>query len=479
MDEPRRTLPRRWPSALLGLLLLAWLGMACYQAFKPLPAGLSFTGPLRPANDLQLLIDQTYHDGQRRISQQQIFNEVFALIGQARRLIVVDMFLFNGFAARAEHRSLSDQLTEALLAARRQHADIEIVVITDPFNTFYGSMQAPAIEALKNAGITVVMTPVSQLRASNPAWSGLWHICCSWLGNSEDGGWLPNPVAEGKVTLRGWLRLLNFRANHRKTLIVDHGDDWAGMVTSANPHDASSHHWNAALRFSGAAALDLLASERAVLNMAKLDVDWPQPPDMSIAVLPAVQILTEAAIRDGLLRMIESSEAGDRLDMEMFYLSHRPTVEAVIRAHQRGVKLRVLLDPNRDAFGREKNGIPNRQAAWDLHAAGVPVRWCNTQGEQCHRKWVRLEHGDGTSELISGSANLTRRNLDDLNLETSVRLVAQHDESTVIEAREHFQQLWTNAEGKPFSLPYDAFADHSRLRYWLYRWMEATGMSTF
>ncbi|SDT19623.1 Phosphatidylserine/phosphatidylglycerophosphate/cardiolipin synthase [Halopseudomonas xinjiangensis] len=479
MDELRRTSPRRWLRALLGLLLLAWLGMACYQAFKPLPAGLSFTGPLRPASDMQLLMDQTYHDGQRRITEQQVFDEAFALIGQARRLIVVDMFLFNDFAAKAEHRPLSRQLTEALLAARRQHADIEIVVITDPFNTFYGSMQAPAIEALEEAGIRVVMTPVSKLRASNPAWSGLWHICCSWLGNSEDGGWLPNPVAEGKVTLRGWLRLLNFRANHRKTLIVDQGNDWVGLVTSANPHDASSHHWNAALRFSGAAALDLLASEQAVLNMANAEVDWPQPPDMSIAVLPAVQILTEGAIRDGLLRMVDSSEAGDRLDMEMFYLSHRPIIKALINAHKRGVELRVLLDPNRDAFGREKNGIPNRQAAWDLHEAGIPVRWCDTQGEQCHRKWVRLEHSDGIGELISGSANLTRRNLDDLNLETSVRLVAQHDESALVEAREHFQRLWTNAEGKPFSLPYDAFADHSRLRYWLYRWMEATGMSTF
>lgn len=479
MDELRHSSPRRWLRTLLLLLLFCWLGMAAYQAFKPLPDGLSVRAPLRPATDIRLLIDQTHHEGDQRITRQQIFDDALALIGQARRLIVVDMFLFNDFAAKADHRPLSAQLTEALVAARRQHDDIEIVVITDPFNTFYGSMQAPVIEALRNAGIRVVVTPVAQLRASNPVWSGLWHLCCSWLGNSETGGWLPNPVADGKVTLRGWLRLLNFRANHRKTLIVDHGDDWVGLVTSANPHDASSHHWNAALRFNGSAALDLLASEQAVLDMAGVEVDWPQPAEMSTSALPAVQVLTESAIRDALLRMIESSAAGDRLDLEVFYLSHRPIIDALIDAQRRGVELRVLLDPNRDAFGREKNGIPNRQAAWDLHQAGVPVRWCNTHGEQCHRKWLRLDRNDGTAELLSGSANLTRRNLDDLNLETSVRLVGQSSEPTITEAREHFDALWNNVEGTTFSVPYAAFADHSRARYWLYRVMEATGMSTF
>lgn len=478
MEELRPT-PRRRLRALLLLILLVWLGTACYQALKPLPDGLSLAAPLRPAGGVQLLLDQTWHDDDRRVAEQQIFDAAFNLISQARQLIVVDMFLFNDFAAADEHRPLSHQLTEALLTARRQHPDLEIVVITDPFNTFYGSMQAPLLEALEAAGIKVVMTPLSPLRASNPAWSGLWHLCCSWLGNSENGGWLPNPVAEGQVTLRGWLRLVNFRANHRKTLVVDQGDDWVGLVTSANPHDASSYHWNAALRFSGAAALDLLQSEWTVLEMAGVKANWPQPPDMTMSVLPAVQVLTEGAIRDSLLGMIESSEAGERLDIEVFYLSHRPTIDALIAAHRRGVAVRVLLDPNRDAFGLEKNGIPNRQAGWDLHEAGIPVRWCHTEGEQCHRKWVRLEHDDGTAELLSGSANLTRRNLDDLNLETNVRLVGQANEPAIARAREHFEQLWSNADSQSFSLPYQAFADHSRLRYWLYRWMEATGMSTF
>ena len=94
----------------------------------------------------------------------------------------------------------------------------------------------------------------------------------------------------------------------------------------------------------------------------------------------------------------------------MFYLSERKIVKGLIAAHERGVKLRILLDPNKDAFGREKNGIPNRQVASELHKAGIPVRWCNTQGEQCHNK-ILMKYGAQQSEMILGSANFTARNL--------------------------------------------------------------------
>lgn len=480
LNRPRHT--RQVCSRLAAVFLVLWIALATYQALRPAPPGLSFTGPLRPVAELALLSDQTYRssDGEP-VSAQQVFDEVFRLIDQARKLIVVDMFLFNEFAAEDSFRPLTEQMTDALIDAQQSQPGMEVVVITDPFNHLYSGMRSPHLERLADSGVKVVYTDVNQLPASNPTWSGLWMLCCSWVGNSPEGGWLPNPVADADVTLRTYLHLLNFRANHRKTLIVDQGDDWVGLVTSANPQDASSRHSNNAIRFSGAAALDLLHTERAVLRMsdAAVGAHWPAPPaPESLAHEPAIQILTEGAIRDALLGMIDSAERGDRLDMEVFYLSYRPVIQALIRAHQRGVIIRTLLDPNRDAFGREKNGIPNRQAAWDLHKAGIDVRWCFTQGEQCHRKWIRLERASGGAELISGSANFTRRNLDDLNLETSVRLLAaQHP--ILDSSRESFEKVWSNAEGATYSLPYGDFADHSWTRYGLYRFMEATGMSTF
>jgi len=465
-------------------LLLAWLLMAVFQAYKPMPEGLSVSAPLRPGEGLELLDDRTLINAAgEQVSEQQVFDEVFRLIAQAQKLIVVDMFLYNEFAGEASYQPLTSQLTDALVAARQRHADMPIVLITDPFNTLYGGLPAPHLERLRAAGIEVVISPVSELPASNPFWSGLWHLCCRHIGNSTQGGWLPNPVGEGEVTLRSYLTVANFRANHRKTLVVDEGDDWTGLVTSANPHDASSRHSNNALVFRGPAALDLLATEVTVMAFsgAAPEVDWPLPPeaDQDPQGRPLVQVLTEGKIRDALLTLIDSSAAGDQLDMEVFYLAHRPTIEALARASARGVRVRALLDPNKDAFGREKGGIPNRQAGWDLHQAGVEVRWCATHGEQCHRKWIRLNRADGSSDIIIGSANFTRRNLDNLNLETSVRVVAPADAPIMRRAEALFERNWTNPEGTLYSQPYTQYADDSLKRYWLYRLMELTGLSTF
>ena len=192
-----------------------------------------------------------------------------------------------------------------------------------------------------------------------------------------------------------------------------------------------------------------------------------------------VQVVTEGRIRDALLATVENAKTGDRLDIAVFYFSHRALVKAVIAAQQRGVQVRVLLDPNEDAFGRKKNGIPNRQVALELHRAGVPLRWCDTHGEQCHTKMMMKQGPDGPTELIIGSANYTRRNLDDYNLESSVRVLAGADASVMQQASGYFEQSWGNTDGRRISVPYANYADDSRLRYWRYRFTEATGLSSF
>ena len=476
---------RRW----LAAFLLVWLASALWQANKPLPEGVSIAAPLQQAQRVRFLADVTFVDANGvRHSEQAIFDEALAMIARARRLIVLDMFLFNAHAGAsgAPLRPLSSELTQALLNRIAAVPGIAVIVITDPVNTVYGGQRAPHLDALRQAGAHVVTTNLSQLRASNPAWSGLWNLCCRIFGNNLDGGWLPNPLGAGKVTLRSWLALPNFSANHRKTLVVDEGDGYAALVMSANPHDASSAHGNVALRFSGAAALDVLASERAVAGFSggsPVAFDPFLAPSQTVAETQTeplrVQVLTESRIRDALIAALDTAQPGEHIDIAVFYLAHRSLVESLISAKARGVNLRVLLDPNRDAFGRTKNGVPNRQVARELHEAGIDVRWCDTHGEQCHAKLLHKRAQDGSAELIAGSANFTRRNLDDYNLETSVRLLAPADAAPIAQAAAWFDAQWNNLPDRSFSLPYEAYADDALLRRIQYRIGEAAGLSTW
>ncbi|MFW5824512.1 MAG: phospholipase D-like domain-containing protein, partial [Marinobacter sp.] len=343
-----------------AIVILLLLATGIYNTFKPLPAGLARSAPARPVYDARIISDVTWHTARgERFREQGIFREVFRLIGQARRLVVIDMFLFNDTARDPSTDPLAQQLTTALIERRQAVPKLQVVVITDPFNTVYGGLRQPHFEQLRRAGITVVETDLRPLRDSNPLWSAFWRVCCQWLGNNPNGGWLPNAFGQGKVTLRSYLALPNFKANHRKTLVVDEGDQLRGLITSANPHDSSSHHWNTAISFTGPATLDLLETEAAVMAMSGARVpNWRLPEGLSPAHESPTdlsgQVLTEAAIREATVDLIGRAGAGDRLDLAMFYLSHREVVRALKAAHARGASLRVLLDQNRDAFGFAK-----------------------------------------------------------------------------------------------------------------------------
>lgn len=476
---------------LLAIIVLTLVGVGIYHSYKPLPPGISYSGDTHPLSNAKLLTDVTIHhsDGSET-RDHEIFDEILRLIGQAQSFVLVDMFLFNSSSPEGvEHRRLSEQLTQALINRKAEQPKLEIIVISDPLNTLYGGSESPWFRALRQAGISVTETNLRPLRDSNPTWSAIWRTCCQWFGNNPEGGWLPNALGSEPVTVRSYLALPNFKANHRKVLVTDEGETLRALITSANPHDGSSRHSNIAISFTGPAVTDVLKSEQAVLALS----GQPNPvlDELISGAIPlqttgenasgSIAVKTESAIRDTALEMITRAQSGSRLDLAFFYLSHREIVAALLDAHDRGVQLRVLLDANNEAFGHQKSGIPNRQVALELHIAGIPVRWCNTFGEQCHSKLLMFRPLTGPTELLLGSANFTRRNLDDLNLETNVWVSAPMDSEAVTKAADFFETQWQAGPGNNpvLSLPYEHWADDSMVRYWRYRVMEATGLSTF
>lgn len=470
--------------ALAGLALAGMTTGCGTLCLRRLPPGVYVQGSVRPASGVRFLGDLTYVDdaGARR-SEQQIFDDMLELIAGAQTFIVADLFLYNEWtgAGAKPYRRLTREFTAALIAKRQSCPACTIVLITDPINTAYGGARAPHLERLRAAGVTVVETDLDRLRDSNPVYSALWRLLIRPLGNSPSGVF-PNPFDGGSVSLRTYLRLLNFKANHRKLLIADPGGEPTALVTSANPHDGSSAHSNTGVRFSGPAALELLRVELAVAAFSGTVLELPVASPAASAQSnrdTTVQVVTERCILEAAMAALLKAQPGDDVDLVMFYLSERQVVEALIAAHRRGVRLRIVLDPNKDAFGRQKNGIPNRQVAWDLHAAGVPLRWYDTHGEQCHTKLLLTRYRDGHGVLSTGSANYTRRNLDNLNLETNVVVRGPSAAAVFQEAQRYVDGIWTNAAGRHCTVGYERYRDTSWLKYWRYRLMEATGMSTF
>ncbi len=445
-----------------------------------------------PAEAVTFLVDRTYTDAAGiRHSQQEIFDAVLQMVEEADSYILIDMFLFNDFlgTATSSYRQLSGELIETLVKKKSEQPEMVIQVVTDPLNTIYNGMEETQFSKLTEAGVSVVFTDLTRLRDSNPLYSAWWRTILRWVPFGVFGDVLPNALdaQQGAVGIDAYLTLLNFKANHRKLIVADSivGGErrMSVLVTSANPHDGSSAHTNTAVKVDAKIWRDALASERAVIAFS--GENFIEAPEVSASEVTAsetleVQLLTERAIKEAILTELDSLQAGDTFDMAMFYFSDRDIDRSIKKAADREVAIRIILDPNKDAFGRQKGGVPNRQVAHELlkSSANISVRWCDTNGEQCHTKLLIFNKGDRQT-VIQGSANMTRRNLNDLNLETNLLVHGTKETSFGKAVQSYFDTSWSNEAGKQYTTEYGTYEDGSFSKLVQYRLGEFTGVSSY
>lgn len=238
------------------------------------PPETSFTGDFVPLSQIEFISDRTYQKDTLPIYDTNIFQTQLAIIEDAQQFILLDQFLFNDAYDRAKfsYPSQVDAITQALIAKKQQNPSIEIIFITDPINDFYGAYREKHLQLLEENGILTIITDLNQLKDSNPLYSGYYRTFFQWFGSGKK-GWIQNPIAKDapNVTLRSILKLLNFKANHRKILLTER----EALISSANPHDPSAYHSNVALRCSGEIQKQILASEKNVASFSGVDFTEP------------------------------------------------------------------------------------------------------------------------------------------------------------------------------------------------------------
>ncbi|MGB0416071.1 MAG: phospholipase D-like domain-containing protein [Coraliomargarita sp.] len=479
--------------ALLGIAVLPYIVIRQ----KKLPPGTNMMSEAYSFSSLDLLIDRTRLNPKTgRIEQEQvIFDRILSEIASAESYIIADFFLWNPWLGALDSetsvRPLAEELAGALINKRIQNPDIPILVITDPINKLYGQHAPEYFAAMESAGIGLVFTDLMKLPDSNRIYAPqarFWKLFIpEWT----------KPLIENPFDALGELispaefaRLLYFKANHRKVLVTGRSDGRANLVVgSLNPADGSANHSNMAISVTGPIAQVAAASELELAHWSTVEDDTVMRQLIASIRLqlrrtghlrdesrPSVAWRTEGAIRDEILAQLTPAGPGYRIDAAVFYFSDRLVVKAFKSAIRRGASVRVLMDANKDAFGREKAGIPNRQVAFELmklsDTHSVEVRWAATHGEQFHTKALRVR-GPEQDTLLLGSANWTRRNLANLNLEANVLLNGAGQTGDAFDA--YFDSLWNGPE----SLDYAQYADERVFNYWLYRFQEWSGASTF
>lgn len=475
----RKWTKKRIASYVLLFFALLYAGVMLWQTYKPLPPGISYKGDLHEVEEVEFIYDLTYSKTKEKDhykSELRIFNEVFQMIKDAQEFIVLDFFLMDDYYDEKEDfPQIADQLTDVLVKKKEEFPDMPIVYITDPVNTGYESYESEWFKALEEAGVQVVYTDLEPLRDSMPLYSGVYRIFLQWF-DFKGGNHFPNFLASDApdVKFSSYLKLLNVKANHRKTLVTEQ----AALVTSSNPHAASGRHGNVAFKVKGLVQNDILESEEAVLQyssggkLPRIEAEEQTGPYQ-------VQYVTESKVLDALVNDIEKAEKGDLIRMGMFYLSEQEVIRPLEEAANRGVHVEIVLDPNENSFGSKKSGLPNRPVVQEIRENTedkIKVRWYNTVIGQYHTKLVTVQTADKTY-ITNGSSNITERTLRDYNLEANLRIIAPTDSELTDEINEYFDRIWNN-EDALYTLDVEEYQDSltffQRGIYALQRWVKLT-----
>ncbi|WP_249870481.1 phospholipase D family protein [Oceanobacillus saliphilus] len=483
MNKKRRWFhKKRW--WILSAFIIVYISVLIYHQQKPLPEGISYTGEthLLTEEEIEFLYDLTYQQNGHEIYEHRIFEEVLEMIGQAEEFLIIDMFMVNEFSDESrDFPKLSSTFSQTIRQQMESHPDLKVVFITDDINRTYHSHEAEHIDHLAEVGAEVVYTDLSRLRDPNLLYSGIWRMFFQWFGQ-EGNGWIPNPFGETSpdVTARSYLQLLNIKANHRKAIITENH----GLVLSANVHDASGYHSNIAVKVAGPILKDMVESERAVAAFSEGNLDaFPTREELDLILSTdrqqegtiAAQIVTENKIEDALITAIDQAGEGDEIWIGMFYLSDRTVIEAMKMAADRNAQIRIILDPNENAFGSQKIGLPNIPVARELMEnsnGNIMIRWYNTNEEQYHSKIAFINSGN-ESYVTAGSSNFTSRNLDDYNLENNISITAPTDSEFIQDIHAYFQRIWYN-DNAEFTLEYETQDDAlTPVKYGIY-WLQKT-----
>ncbi|PFG15402.1 phospholipase D family protein [Bacillus sp. es.036] len=462
---------KRW--ILFSIVILIYISVITYHRFKPLPEGVSYASKVHElsSDEIEFLYDLTYDKDNEEVYDHSIFDEVNKTIKEADEFLILDLFLFNGYTdGKRDYPKISEELSKAVVETMEKKPDLNVILISDEVNTTYGSHEAKQIKKIEDMGAEVIFTDLERLRDPSLFYSGVWRMAFSWFG--QDGkGWLPNPMAPSapKVTARSYLELLNVKANHRKTVITED----AGMIMSANPHDASGFHSNIAFKVKGTILNELIKSEKAVAAYSGGDVSkFPDKPISNAKATEEVkaQIVTESKIQDSVVTAIDDAKEDDLIYIGMFYLADRDIIDAIVDATERAVDVRLILDPNQNAFGQQKIGLPNLPITAELTKQGnkhLSIRWYDTNKEQFHTKLLYVK-GKEESTIVGGSGNYTSRNMDDYNMETNIHIKASNDQKVMEDVDRYFERMWTNEDGT-YTVDYEKYQNSlSSYKYVMY-----------
>ena len=474
-----------------------------------------------------------------------LWDATLKVVDNAKDYLIIEMFLFNDLYNKDKEHfpEFAKEYTERLVKKQQENPNLKVYILADENNNFYGAFEHPFITSMKNTGINVIVVDIFKLKDTFPWYSPFWRTFIKPMGNPQNKGWITNFYGDmwPKLTIRNLLRALNVKADHKKVFL----NEKEAVVSSANIHDPSYFHENIAIYTDGPIVKDVLHDLQLIAKFSdseinvdgsnketksKIEMDLPdktkiRKDTMNIGNLEdkkndmihleenindfqknekgekeslslnsgkneitdtegktyKIQYLSEGAIGKYLDADIDSLKSGDELLMGMYFLADKGIIDRLIKAANRGVKIRMIFDRSRDAFGMSTNGLPNKPVSKKLKKktkGKIEIKWYFTNNEQYHTKITLMKKTDGSVIINAGSANLIKKNIRGYIMDSNFRILTTQDSKISKDVYTYFDRLWENKDGL-FTINFDDEPTTSGFSDFMYKILDATQLGSF
>lgn len=452
-----------------------------------LPEGLSTKSEVYNADNVDFYYDLTYKKDGKIEYERQIWEQAYEILDNAKEFFLMDIFVFNDYLGKGVREKLNpvyiaEEFAQKILEKRKRDPDVEIYLILDESNTFYGAFDNRTHKKLEEAGVHIGYVDLAKLRDPMPTYSTVWRLFIKPFGNPKNVGKTKNPVYEGtdKVTIRSILRALNAKADHRKLIMNEN----TAMLTSANPHAEGSRHSNVAFKFSSPIIKDIYSAEQSVAKITKPDGSLKQNlPDKDFSKIPfsnnsklKLQYFTEGQTVLDISNELANTGTEDKIIIAQFFLADRGIIKSIKKAAKNGADIQIILN-------NSNSGLPNKAAAGELmkyarkHNYKIEIRFYNKGEEMYHVKMLSIMKKD-YMVTYGGSTNFTRRNMRNYNLENELKITSAYDQNISKSILNYYDRLWTNKDAE-FTLPYEKNKNEKVINDLLFRFMEINGFGIF
>ena len=474
-----------------------------------------------------------------------IWDATYEVVDNAKDYLVIEMFLFNDIYNKDVDKfpEFAKEYTRRIVKKKMENPNLKVYILSDENNNLYGAFEHPLITEMKNAGIDVIDVDIYKLKDTFPWYSPIWRSVIKPFGNPQGKGWITNFYGPmwPKLTLRNLFRALNVKADHRKIFL----NEDKVVIASANIHDPSYFHENVAISADGEITKDILRDLQLVAKFSGGNIDVSSESEVKKPVniknfqaskikfkedeslksdlqkqveqieknkgnfvdkgtkefyetgeltknedvlqnddpnnSYKVQFESEAKIGENLDKDIDSLKAGDEVLMGMYFLADRPVIDKLIKAANRGVKVRIIFDRSRDAFGMSTNGLPNKPVSKKLKKKTknkIEIKWYFTNNEQFHTKIMLMKKTDGNVIIHTGSANYIKKNIRGYIMDANLRVLTNKDYKLTKDVYNYFDRLWENRDGL-FTINFDDEPTTKASQDFMYKILDAAQLGSF